>query len=143
MYNQILDSYRQAAESTMQLQQSMLRNWAQQWPQMVGTGGGPGPAWLEQAQAAQKKWSESVTAMLNKHRELLDSQYKTGIKLIEESFRVGEAKDPEQLRRLVEELWKHGLQSLKTVTEEQMREFQSVMQSWMELVSQGTSALKS
>ena len=29
----------------------------------------PGGAWLEQLSAAQKKWGETVTEMLNKHRE--------------------------------------------------------------------------
>jgi hypothetical protein len=128
MYGQILDSYRQAAESTMQFQQTMMRNWAQQWPQMMGGASAtPGSAWLEQAHNVQKKWSES---------------YKAGIKLIEDSFRLGEAKDPEQLRKLVEELWKHGLESLKSVTEDQMREFQNVMQTWMDMASKGASALK-
>ena len=54
----------------------------------------PGAAWLEQLSAAQKKWAETVTEMLNKHRETLDAQYKAGIRTIEEAFKVGEAKDP-------------------------------------------------
>ena len=79
----------------------------------------PGAAWLEQLSDAQKKWGETVTDMLNKHRESLDAQYKAGIRTIEEAFKVGEAKDPQQFRRLTEELWKHGLESLRTVAEAQ------------------------
>lgn len=143
MFDQILDTYRRAAESTLQFQQLMLRNWTtQQWPTMMGPmmPTNPGTAWLEQVHVLHRKWGETVTSMLTKHREALDVQYKAGIKTIEESFKVGEARDPEQFRRLAEELWKHSFEALRTVTEEQMREFQEAMQKWFELVSQGTKA---
>lgn len=140
MFDQILDNYRRAAESTLQFQQTMMRNWTQQqMPPMFGfpNFNNPGAALIEQVHAAQQKWSETVTGMLNKHREMLDAQYKAGIKTIEESFKVGEAKDPEQFRKLTEELWKHSFEALKTVTEDQIREFQGMMQTWFELVTRG------
>ncbi|MFO0953247.1 MAG: hypothetical protein U0835_19240 [Isosphaeraceae bacterium] len=141
MFDQILDNYRRAAETTMQFQQSMLRSWfQQQTPTLFGFPNipNPGAALLDQAQSAQKKWSETVTAMLNKHRELLDAQYKAGIKTIEDAFKVGEARDPEHFRRLIEELWKHSFDALKTVTEDQTKEFQGAMQKWFELAAQST-----
>jgi len=155
MFDQILDTYRRAAESTMQFQQTMLRNWIQQqWPPMFGVPNfpnpgnffpnpmsaftNPGTAWLDQAHDVQTKWGETVTGMLNKHRESLDAQYRAGIKTIEDVFRLGEAKDPEQLRKLTEELWKHSFEALKSVTEDQTRELQTAMQKWLELVSQST-----
>ncbi|MFO0958867.1 MAG: hypothetical protein U0800_15805 [Isosphaeraceae bacterium] len=141
MYDQILESYRRAAESAMQFQQTMMRNWTSQWPaasMMNPMGMNPGTAWLEQAQAMNRKWAETVTGMMTKHREALDAQYKAGIKAIEESFKVGEARDPEHLRRLTEDLWKHSFQALQTVTEDHIREFQAAMQKWFELVAQGT-----
>src|SRR5262249_36793480 len=133
MFDVILDNYRKAAESTMKLQQDMLRNWTTQWPQMFGAQGFgfpvfgsspsgsalPGGAWLEQMSAFQKKWGETVTEMLNKHRETLDAQYRAGIHTIEEAFKVGEAKDPQQFRRLTEELWRQSFECLKTVAESQ------------------------
>ena len=88
----------------------------------------PGGALLEQLSAAQKKWGETVTEMLNKHRETLDAQYKAGIRTIEDAFKVGEAKDPQQFRRLTEELWKQSFECLKTVAESQMRDVQAAMQ---------------
>jgi hypothetical protein len=144
MFEQMLNTYRSAAESTLQLQQMMLRNWTQQWPQVFSLTGvqNPGTAWMEQAQAMQKKWAETITAMLEKHRETLDHQYKAGIKTIEDSFKLGQAKDPEQFMRLTEELWKHSFEALKTVTEEQMKQFQDAMQKWFELASQGSRSMK-
>jgi hypothetical protein len=151
MFDQILDNYRKAAESTIQFQQEMLRNLTQQWPQMfeVPTPGAASTeqaqaapfraASTEQAQAARKKWSETITDMLNKHREALDSQYRDGIRTIEDAFRVGEAKDPAQLRKLTEELWRQSFDSLKTTVESQMREFQATMEKWVEVASKGAS----
>jgi len=155
MFDQILDTYRRATESTMQFQQTMLRNWVQQqWPPMFGlpnfTNPGnfipnpmsvftnSGTAWLDQARDVQKKWGETVIEMLNKHRQSLDAQYSAGIKTIEDVYRLGEAKEPEQLRKLTEELWKHSFEALKSVTEDQSRELQSAMQKWLELMSQST-----
>ena len=102
----------------------------------------PGAALLEQFSAAQKKWAETVTEMLNKHREILDAQYKAGIKTIEDAFKVGEAKDPQQFRRLTEELWKQSFECLKTVAESQMRDVQSAMQKWYETASKTASGMK-
>src|SRR5512135_1433784 len=141
MFDQILDNYRKAAESTIQFQQEMLRNWAQQWPQVSGVPK-PGAAATEQAQAAGKKWSETITDMLNKHRETLDSQYRAGIRTIEDAFRVGEAKDPAQFRKLTEELWRQSLDCLKTAAESQMREFQATMEKLVEGASKGASPFK-
>ena len=153
----ILENYRKATESTLKLQQDMLRNWTAQWPQAFGaqmfglptvTGqvapsAIPGPAtWLEQMSAAQKKWGETVTEMLNKHRESLDTQYKAGIRTIEEAFKVSEAKDPAQFRRLAEELWRQSFDCLKTVAESQMRDVQAAMQKWYEVASKTAAGLK-
>ena len=156
MFDMILDNYRKAAESTMKLQQDMLRNWAMQWPQMYGaqmfglpltgsantSAGMPGAAWLEQLSAAQKKWADTVTEMLNKHRETLDAQYKAGIRTIEDAFKVGEAKDPQQFRRLTEELWRQSFECLKTVVESQMRDVQAAMQKFYEVASKSATGSK-
>jgi hypothetical protein len=151
MFDMILENYRKAAESTMKLQQDMLRNWAMQWPQVFGAqmfglpssgASTPGGAWLEQSSAAQKKWAESVTEMLKRYRETLDAQYKAGIRTIEDAFRVGEAKDPQQLRRLTEELWRRSFECLNAVVESQMRDVQGAMQEWYEVVSKGATGTR-
>jgi len=161
MFDMILENYRKATESTMKLQQDVLRTWTMQLPQMFGPQtfqlpfmGGPaststshgsampGAAWLGQLSDAQKKWGETVTDMLNKHRESLDAQYKAGIRTIEEAFKVGEAKDPQQFRRLTEELWKHSFECLKTVAEAQTRDVQAAMEKFYEVASKSAAGLK-
>jgi hypothetical protein len=146
MFDQILDNYRKATEASLQFQQMMLRSWGQQWPstfgvQMPTMPTSPG-AWPEQFHKAQKQIVETITDMLNKHRETLDAQYRAGIRSIEEAFRVGEAKDPEQFRKLTEELWRHSYDCLKSLAESQMRDIQAVMQKWFDLASQGANAAK-
>ena len=80
--------------------------------------------------------------MRHKHRDALDTQYRAGIRAIEDAFRVGEAKDPEQFRKLTEELWRHSYECLKDLAESQMRDMQTLMQKWFERASQGASAVK-
>jgi hypothetical protein len=153
MFDMILDNYRRAAESTMKVQQDVLRNWTAQWPQMFSSGAFglpgasaagtmPGVAWLEQMGDAQKKWAETISEILNKHRESLDAQYRAGIKTIEDAFKVGEARDPQQFRRLTEELWRHSFDCLKTVAESQIRDVQSATQKWFEIVSKSATGMK-
>jgi len=141
MFEQILENYRRATESSMLFQQMMLRNWTEHWPQTFGV---PMPAasWPEQVHSAQKKLGETVTEMLNQHRETLDAQYRAGITAIEDAFRVAEAKDPEQFRKLTEELWRHSYECLKNLAESQMRDLQAVTQKWFDLASQGAAAVK-
>jgi len=138
MLEQILDTYRKAAESTMKLQQEMLRSWTQQGSQTFALPT-PGVVGAEEVHTAQKKWTETITDMLNKHRETLDAQYRAGIRTIEDAFRVAEAKDPEQFRKLTEELLRHSFECLKTVAEAQMRDLQAAMQKGIEAASKGAT----
>jgi len=133
MLDQVLDNFRKASETTMQMQQEMLKKWMGQWP--TANPSTPGAAWVEQAQSFQKRWLESVTEVMNKHREKLDSQYKAGIAAIEDAFRATEAKSPEEYRRMTEELWKKSFESLKGSAESQIHDFQMAIEKWFEMAT--------
>jgi hypothetical protein len=135
MIDQVFDSFRKASESTLQMQQELFKQWTSQWSAGVPTPAGTPAAWAEQAQTFQKRWLETVTELMNKHRESLDSQYKAGIKAIEEAFKVTEAKSPDDYRRLTEELWRRGFDSVKSSTESQLRDVQAAVQKWFELMA--------
>jgi hypothetical protein len=96
----------------------------------------------EQVYSIQKKLGETITEMLNKHREALDAQYRAGIVAIEDAFQVAEAKDPQQFRKLTEELWRHSYECLKKMAESQMRDLQAVTQKWFELATEGAAVVK-
>ncbi len=143
MFDQMLDNFRKATESTLQLQQEMLRNWTSQWTQNTGVGmpgmpsmpGMMGNAWVDQIRAFQKTWANSLTEMLNKHRKSLDAQYEAGVKTIEDAFKTGEARDPEHFRRLTEQLWRHSFDTLKTLSESQMKDIEAATEKWYETVT--------
>ena len=136
MFEPVFESLRTMTEANIQMQQEMFKKWVGMWP------GAPAPNGGEQIMKAQKKWADATTDMLTKHRETLDAQYRAGIKTIEDAFRVGEAKDPEQFRRLAEELWRQSIECLTTIVEAQLKDVQAAMQKWFELTSQGAALVK-
>jgi hypothetical protein len=145
MLNQVLDNFRKASETSMQMQQDfrkasetsmhmqqeMLKKWMGQWPTMLPAT--DGTAWAEQAQTLQKRWLEGVTEVMNKHREKLDAQYKAGIAAIEDAFRLTEAKTPEDYRRMTEDLWKRSFETLKGSAETQIHDLRKAVEKWFEL----------
>ena len=171
MVDKILENYSKAVESTLKLQQEMLRNWTMQLSpfgtqafELPMTGRStsasatpaasasatpaasasatPAAAWLEQLSAAQRKCAEAVADMLKRHQETLDEEYRAGIRAIDDAFRVGEARNPEQFQRLSEELWRRNCEVLKTAVASQMHDVQSVMQKWYEAVCSGAAGTK-
>jgi hypothetical protein len=169
MVDKILENYSKAVESTLKLQQEMLRNWTMQWPPFgtqvseppvtktstpasatpasrsatpASASATPEPTWLEQLRTAQKKCAEAVGDMLKRHQETLDEEYRAGIRAIDDVFRLGKASDPEQLRRLSEELWRRNCEVLKTAVTSQMHDVQSVMQKWYEAARVGAAGTK-
>ena len=130
MFAQLFESFRRASEASLQAQQDLFRQWVQQWPSMPASSPGTAGEWSE---AVQKRWLDSAKDSLNKQRELLDTSYRAGIDVIEQSFRVGEAKSPEDYRRVVEDLWRKLSDTFKQQSESQFREFQGAAEKWFEL----------
>jgi hypothetical protein len=145
MFDQVVDTFRKAIDSSMQIQQEMFRQFVQQWSQVPGV---PTPGsmlannWADQVHTIQRKWAQTITDLLNRHREVLDAQYRAGIRTIEDAFRVGEAKNPEQFRKLTEELWRQTFDSMKTVIESQMLDLQTVTQKGLEDVTKSITTDK-
>ncbi len=179
MVDKILENYSKAVESTLKLQQEMLRNWTMQLSpfgtqafELPMTGRStsasakpaasasakpaasasakpaalatetPAAAWLEQLSTAQRKCAEAVADMLKRHQETLDEEFRAGIRAIDDAFRVGEAKNPEQFQRMSEELWRRNCEILKTAVASQMHDVQSVMQKWYEAACLGAAGTK-
>lgn len=135
MFAQLFESFRRASEATLQAQQDVFRQWVQQWPSVPGSSQGAPGEWSE---AMQKRWLDSTKSFFNKQRELVDSTYRSGVDMIEQGFRVSDAKSPEEYRRLVEELWGKLSESFKQQSESQFREFQRAAERWFELARSGS-----
>jgi hypothetical protein len=137
MFDQVFDSFRRATETTLQAQQDLFRQWMSQWPMFpMAPGEASDGTVSEDVRNLKKQWTESVTALLTKHCETLDSQYRAGIKTIEEALRTTEAKNPEEFRRLTEELWRKSFEVLKQTIENQIHDFQAAIEKWTELMTQ-------
>ena len=121
MVEQLFDSFRKASESSLQMQQEMLKHWTQQWttvtPQATSVSS-------DAVHNAQKRWLALGVELLDKHRASLDSTYAAGIELIEQTFHTSEAKSPDDYRRLTEELWRKLFETYKTQSETQWDAFQ-------------------
>ena len=119
---------RQAAESAVQLQQELYKEWARLWPGRAQST----VDWNANFQKSQKEWVTRITGAMRKHLELVDQQYRAGIESLEAAFQAAAAKDPEEFRERCEALCRQALNLVKETSETQMRQFQEAMSKWIE-----------
>jgi ketosteroid isomerase-like protein len=133
MIEQLMDNYRKASASWLQMQQDAFKQMAQQW---LTTPQAPAGTSAEWGRDFQKRWLELAIEALNKHRESLETVYSSGIQIIDQTFRVTdvEAKSTEDYRHLVEDLWRKLFDNFKTQSEAQMRDFQVWAEKSMAIV---------
>jgi hypothetical protein len=130
MYEHVFDNMRRATETALQVQQEMFRTWLNYWP-----GAASATVWPIQIQAFQKKWADTFGDVLKKQQEALETQFKAGLKMIEESVGVTTARDPEDLRAKLSEYWKKSFEGLRQIGEAQMQAFQSAVAKWADLAA--------
>ena len=118
MFDLLFESFRKASESSMQMPIDLIKNLTQQMPSASG-------ASMEWSKTFQKRWAEFAIESLHKHRESLDATYRTGIQLIEQTFRFSEVKSSDEYRRITEELWRKLLDIVKQQSESQVRDLQT------------------
>ncbi len=139
MFEKIFDEYRKAVDSSFQMQQEMYRQWMNGWPVKppdVAKVVDRGPI-KDQIRSYQKKWSQTLAEAMEKHRESLNEQYKSGIDAIESAFRMTEAKTSEECWRLTQEFWRKSIDSYKKTFEAQSKYVEGLAQMWLEMVTRG------
>ena len=97
----------------------------------------PRAAVKEQIRSYQERWSETLAETLEKHREMLNAQYKSGIEAIQSAFRTTEARTPEEYWRLTQEFWRKSIDSYKTAFEVQSKYVQGLAQMWPDMITKG------
>jgi hypothetical protein len=136
MYEQIFETYRKSSESWLQMQQDMFRNVAQQWlttpPSTAGMA-------TDFHRNVQKRWMELAIEILNRHRESLDTTYRSLIQLVEQTSKMSDVKSSDEYRRVVEEAWRKWFETVKSQSETQFRDVQNWAGKSMEIV-QGAQA---
>jgi DNA anti-recombination protein RmuC len=134
-FDQIFESFRTATESTVQMQKDMLRKWTALWPGFPKT---PTNG-ADKVQQFQKEWPQVMAELTRKYIETWEQHYKAGVEALEEAFHLPEAKDPEELRQKLTDLWHKSFESLRQLAEAQIRNFQGVVDKCTETVKK-TSA---
>jgi len=144
MFEQIFDEYRRAVDSSFKMQQEMYRQWMNGWPvkwpdvtkadvtKAVDRG-----VVKDQICSYQKKWSQTLAETMEKHREALNQQYKSGIDTIASTFRMTEARTPEEYWRLTQEFWRKSIDFYKRTFEAQSKYVEGLAQMWLEMVTRG------
>jgi hypothetical protein len=135
LFEQVFDHVRKTAESNIEMQQELFRQWGANWP------GFPQQetAWLERAQKFQKEWAKTVKELLSKHRETLDEQYRLAIDSLEEAFRVAQSSDPQEYAKRCEALCRKSLEALREVGEVQVKETQDALNKSIALAVKAAS----
>lgn len=134
MFDPLFDSLRKATETSIQMQQEMFKKWIALWPGMTAI-----PPRPEQFQQFQKKWAETVNELIKQRRESTEAIFKSGLENIEQTFKLGEVKNVEELRAKTIELWQKYFDSLRQAYEAQVRDFQTAMVRWGELMTKGAA----
>jgi hypothetical protein len=134
MFEQVFDNLRLATESSIHLQQDLFKKWVGVWSGLPGVA--PKGA-ADKAQQAQKKWVEFTGDLVKKQRETLETQFSAGLKSIEDAFHLAETKEPKEIRAKTIELWQKSIDCMRQTYEAQMRDFQSAVAKWTELVLKG------
>jgi len=129
MFIQALESMGKVTGATVAMQQEIFKKWIGMFPGMPG-----GPSYPqanpEQFAQFQKKWAETANELFRRQREVFEAQFKSGMENIEVAFKVAEAKDPEEVRARTIELWRKCFDSLRQVSEAQLRETQAATEKF-------------
>ena len=120
MFDQIFETVRRSSESSLQMQQDMMKYWSQQCASPPPSANGS----TDWGRTFQKRFLELALEILNRHRESLDATYKTTIQVLEQAFHVSEAKSSEDYRRMVEDVSRKLFETLKEQSETQFGDLQ-------------------
>jgi broad specificity phosphatase PhoE len=131
MFSQVMESMAKVTGATVAMQQEMFKKWFSMWPGMATYP----PANAEQVERFQKRWADTVSELFRRQRDVTETQFKAGIQNIEAAFKVGEAKNAEEVRARAIELWQKCFDNLRQASEAQLRETQVAVEKWFELMT--------
>lgn len=131
MYDQMFETYRKTSESWLQMQQDLFRTVVQQWTSAPAGTSGAATDWNR---TFQKRWIELASEILNRHRESVDSMYRSFIQMVEQTTKISEAKSSEEYRKIVEDLWRKWFEDVKTQSETQFKDVQTWAGKSLEIV---------
>jgi hypothetical protein len=136
MVENVFENWQQATQTIVQAQQEMFREWLGLWTHMSFLPSAPG----EEVQTFQEQWNQKIADLVDKPRQLLETQLRAGLQQIEAMFRQAAAPNSEEFRAKTLELWRKSFDSLRQIGETQLRDFQAAVQKWNEVLTKNKAA---
>lgn len=131
VFENVFQNIRNAAEANLKMQQEAFQQWSSLWPGVPTSQ----PAWVDKVQKFHKQWSDTVSSLAAKRREVLDEQYKAAVESLDTALKVTEATNPEEFRRRSEQFCRKTVDCMRDIAESQVREFQDSAAKWTKLVT--------
>ena len=134
MFEQIFESLRQTSESSLHLQQEMIKHWSQQW---IFAPRGVAGASTDWSRTLQRQYVELVLELLNKHRESVNASYRAAIQVLEQLFRASDARSSDDYRHTVEDLLRRLVETTRHQLESQVGDLQSWTAKSLKVINGG------
>lgn len=124
----VFQSIRKAAETNLKMQQEIFQQWTHLWPIPS-----PQSALIDKAREFQKQWTNTVSDLARRHREVIEKQYQAAVESLDASLRVAESTNAEEYRRRSEQFCRKTLDCVREISETQLRAFQNAVTKWTDL----------
>jgi hypothetical protein len=129
VFEEFFQNIRKAAEANLKLQQEAYSQWTSLWPGIPT----PQNAWINQLQGFRKQWTQTISDLARKHREVVERQYQAALESLDAALNISDASTPEEFRRRSEQLCRKTLDCMREMTESQIRGFQEAITKWTDL----------
>jgi hypothetical protein len=130
LFEDAFQNVRKATETTLKMQQELWQQWTHLLPVPTVQS-----VWVDKVRDFQKQWSNTVSDLARKHRDVMDKQYQAAVESLDAALRVAESTNPEEYRRRSEQLCRKTLDCVREVSETQVKEFQDAVTKWTELAT--------
>lgn len=137
MFDPVLEAIRKSTEVNMRMQQELMHRWIAEW--FGASLQSAASAGIASFRAFEKQWTEMVKDMIRQQHKSMEEQFRAGMKQLEEAFRLAEGAELDEVRSQCMELWRKSFRYLSEAQEAQLRQMQTAMSKWSELVSKNVS----
>jgi hypothetical protein len=133
MFEQVFENLQKATETTVKMQQEMFQKWVQAFPTASASTEASAPA--DAFADFLTKWQDVATEILSRQKTVVDQNYEAGLKSLEDVFAVAEAKNPKEYQEKVTELYRKSFESLRELSEAQLKEIKAAAEKCSELMT--------
>jgi hypothetical protein len=73
--------------------------------------------------------------LVKKQRATLEPQFQAGLAILEDTFHLGEVRDPEELRVKIVTLWQKAFDCIRKLCTAQFDDFHAAVAKWIEVLT--------